>query len=104
MLCFILRPMAATPKAKAPVPPSPAPRRDRTSTVVTATLILLTALGIVTVFWEPLTALAVGAPASEPVGEARAATADAGASPSVTGAAAAAREPTAIAVDASGSS
>jgi hypothetical protein len=35
-------------------------------------LILLTALGVVTVFWEPLAALAGGAQTSEAVGEARA--------------------------------
>jgi hypothetical protein len=71
--------MAAPPKTK---PPSPAPpsARDRTSAVVSATLILLTVLGIVTVFWEPLTALAVGAPAGGTVGESHAPAADGGAS------------------------
>jgi hypothetical protein len=71
--------MPAPPKAKPPTPATPI-TRDRTSTVVTATLILLTALGVVTVFWEPLTALAVGTPAGETVGEARAPAADGGAS------------------------
>jgi hypothetical protein len=32
-------------------------------------LIFLTALGIVTVFWEPLTALALGAPSPEATSE-----------------------------------
>ena len=68
--------MAAPPKTK----PSPAPATpDRTSAVVSAAMILLTALGVVTVFWEPLAALAGGAPASEAVGESRAATSDGGA-------------------------
>jgi hypothetical protein len=64
--------MAVTPKAKPPLPP-PArakPERakpERTSAVVTATLILLTVLGIVTVFWEPLAALAMGTPAADSV-------------------------------------
>ena len=65
--------MAAPPKTK----PTSAPSRagsgpDRTSTVVAAALILLTGLGVVTVFWEPLTALALGAPAGEAVGESHA--------------------------------
>jgi hypothetical protein len=84
--------MAAPPKTKPPTSP-PLPGPDRTSAIVSATLILLTVLGVVTVFWEPLAALAGGAPAAETVGETRAATPDAGASPSGTGA-----------VDASGSS
>jgi hypothetical protein len=42
-------------------------------------LIFLTVLGVLTVFWEPLTALAVGAPASETTGETHAVTVDAGA-------------------------
>jgi hypothetical protein len=46
---------------------------------VSATLILLTVLGVVTVFWEPLAALAGGAPAAEAIGETRAATPDGGA-------------------------
>ena len=81
--------MAATPKAKPSPAPSPTPRPDRTSTVVTGTLILLTVLGVVTVFWEPLAALASGAPAADSMGEARPSSADGGAgaapSPSVTG-------------------
>jgi hypothetical protein len=75
--------MAATPKAKPPTSRATTARADRTSSVVTATLILLTALGVVTVFWEPLAALAVGnagtAPAGEPVSESHATAADAGA-------------------------
>jgi len=67
--------MAAKPKAK---PSSPA-RADRTSAVVTTTLILLTALGVVTIFWEPLTALALGSPSTEGVSEPRGATSDDGA-------------------------
>jgi hypothetical protein len=76
--------MAAPPKTK---PPAAAARADRTSAVVSATLILLTVLGVVTVFWEPLAALAGGAPAAESVGEKRAAAGDGGVlpSPSVTG-------------------
>ena len=81
--------MAAPPKTKSPAAPS-ASGPDRTSAVVSATLILLTVLGVVTVFWEPLAALAGGAPASEAVGETRAATSDGGvgalASPSGTAA------------------
>jgi hypothetical protein len=91
--------MAAKPKAK----PSPAPtsvaRADRTSAVVTTTLILLTALGIVTIFWEPLTALAVGTPPTESVSEARTAAPDGGAA-----AVPAAALSTSGVVDASGSS
>src|SRR5580704_12226060 len=70
--------MAATPKAK-PSPAAPSARADRTSAVVTATLILLTATGVVTIFWEPLTALAVGAPSTETVAEPRTGAGDAGA-------------------------
>jgi hypothetical protein len=96
--------MAATPKGKPPTAPAPAARADRTSAVVTATLILLTALGIVTVFWEPLSALAVGSPSAESVAEPRATAGDSGSaatpSPSVTGAAATTPDPR----DASGSS
>jgi hypothetical protein len=81
--------MAAPPKAKPPSAPGRGAGADRTSSVVAATLILLTALGVVTVFWEPLAALAVGAPAGETVGEARAPgpAADGGASAATTGAA-----------------
>jgi hypothetical protein len=96
--------MAATPMTKPPSTPARATRGDRTSAVVTATLILLTALGIVTVFWEPLTALAVGTPAAESMAETRAAVGDGGSpvapAPSVTGAPAT----TPGALDASGSS
>jgi hypothetical protein len=72
--------MAAPPKAKPP-PVSPAAKRDRTSAVVAGTLIFLTALGVVTVFWEPLAALAVGSPASESMSEARGLAGDGGAGP-----------------------
>jgi hypothetical protein len=96
--------MPATPKTKPSTSPAPAARPDRTSAVVTATLILLTALGIITVFWEPLTALAVGAPSAESVADTRGGSGDGGtaatSSPSETGAAATA----AAAPDASGSS
>jgi hypothetical protein len=52
--------MTARPK-RIPSPAPPPPRRpERTSAVITGTLIFLTALGIVTVFWEPLAAVAVG--------------------------------------------
>ena len=76
--------MGAPPKAKPPSAPERGASTDRTSSVVAATLILLTALGVVTVFWEPLAALAVGAPVGETVGEARAPSpaADGGASTS----------------------
>jgi hypothetical protein len=96
--------MPATPKTKPSTPPAPAAWPDRTSAVVTATLILLTALGVITVFWEPLTALAVGGPSAESVAETRGISGDAGtaatSSPSENGAAATA----AAAPDASGSS
>ncbi len=87
--------MPATPKAKQP-PTQPPPRRvdqnsaplrrvDRTSAVVTTTLIVLTVLGVVTIFWEPLTALALGTPATDTVTEPRAPTAaDGGAALSTT--------------------
>ncbi len=76
--------MAATPKAKPSSPASPNAGADRTSAVVTATLILLTATGVVTIFWEPLTALAGGAPATETAAEPRAGAGDAGAATSPT--------------------
>jgi hypothetical protein len=88
--------MAATPKAKPDAAPTPTRREDRTSAVVTATLILLTVVGGVTVFWEPLAAIAGGAPTADSVAETRAAAPDAGASPSTNAAAAA--------MDAAGSS
>jgi hypothetical protein len=78
--------MAATPKTKPPSTPVRAAHADRTSAVVAATMILLTALGIVTVFWEPLTALAVGAPSAESVAETRTAVGDAGAPATTPGA------------------
>ena len=91
--------MAATPKAKPPSARAPERKSerkserasDRTSSIVTGTLIFLTVLGVITVFWEPLTALAIGAPASDSMGEARAPSADGGlgpaSAPSVSGAA-----------------
>jgi hypothetical protein len=51
---------------------------DRTSAVVAGTLIFLTVLGVVTVFWEPLAALAVGTPAGETTSEPHVAPIDAG--------------------------
>jgi len=78
--------MAETPKTKPPAASARAARADRTSAVVTATMILLTGLGIVTVFWEPLTALAVGAPSAESVAETRAPVGDAGAPATTPGA------------------
>jgi hypothetical protein len=56
-------------------------------------LIFLTVLGVVTVFWEPLTALAVGAPAGETTAEPHAPVVDAGAT-----------APAAVNADASGNS
>jgi hypothetical protein len=52
--------MAPPPKTKPTVPTARASdgRRDRTSTVVAVTLLLLTGLGVVTIFWGPLMALA----------------------------------------------
>jgi hypothetical protein len=83
--------MPATPKTKPPAAPTPAARPDRTSSVVAGTLILLTVLGVVTVFWEPLAAFAGGGPTAASVGEARTSAADGGASapssPSVSGSA-----------------
>jgi hypothetical protein len=50
--------------------------------VVVGTLIFLTALGVLTVFWEPLAALAVGTPAAEPTSaETHAPAVDAGSTP-----------------------
>jgi hypothetical protein len=74
--------MPATPKAKQPPTPAPPRRVDRTSAVVTTTLIVLTVLGIVTIFWEPLTALALGTPVTDTVTEPRAPTATDGGAPS----------------------
>lgn len=91
--------MAATPKTKPPRG-GPSGRADRTSTVVAATLIGLTALGVVTVFWEPLAAFAGGGSAVESMGEARPTSPDAGASSPPSGVLA----PAGGAVDASGSS
>jgi hypothetical protein len=44
-------------------------RGDRTSAVVTTTLVGLALLGTGTIFWEPLTAFALGAPSTEGVGD-----------------------------------
>ncbi len=71
--------MSGPPKDK----PAPARvERDRTSAVVTTTLVGLTLLGAATIFWEPLTAFALGAPTTEGMGDPRP-TASGGASPSV---------------------
>ncbi|HEX4404276.1 MAG TPA: hypothetical protein VH560_05580 [Polyangia bacterium] len=92
--------MPATPKAKQPPAPPPQRSTDRTSAVVTTTLIVLTVLGVLTIFWEPLTALALGTPATDTVAEPRAATAtDGGAATSAT-----TRVVPNVSVDASGSS
>jgi hypothetical protein len=96
--------MPATPKAKQPPPEAPQRRVERTSAVVTTTLIALTVLGVGTIFWEPLTALALGTPASDTVNEPRAATAiDGGATPSPATSPTTSNGPRAS-VDASGSS
>jgi len=73
--------MAATPKVKR-APTRSAASADRTSTVVTATLIGLTVLGVLTVFWEPLAALAGGGPTTDVASEPRPAAPDAGVVPS----------------------
>jgi hypothetical protein len=100
--------MPATPKAKQPPTPPPQRRVDRTSAVVTTTLIGLTVLGVVTIFWEPLTALALGTPATDTVTESRATTTtDGGAAPPTTTSSTTSNEPRAAAhasLDASGSS
>jgi hypothetical protein len=49
-------------------------------------LIFLTVLGVVTVFWEPLAALAVGAPAGETTSESHVPSIDAGAAQPTDGA------------------
>jgi len=73
--------MAAAPKPKASSPSLGPPRGkpDRTSTVVGVTLIGLAALGVLTIFWEPLAALAVGAPSADGVSDGRATSVDGGA-------------------------
>jgi hypothetical protein len=58
--------MSSPPKDKS----APA-RADRTSAVVTAGLVGLALLGTATIFWEPLTAFALGAPSTEGVGDPR---------------------------------
>ncbi|MDB4983147.1 MAG: hypothetical protein JWM82_3899 [Myxococcales bacterium] len=55
---------------------------DRTSAVVTTTLVGLALLGAATIFWEPLTAFALGAPSTEGMGDPRP-TSSSGASPSL---------------------
>jgi hypothetical protein len=62
-------------------PPKGKRSPDRTSTVVVGTMILLTVLGVVTVFWEPLAAIASGGSGAE-TNEPRALTPDGGAAPS----------------------
>jgi hypothetical protein len=61
-------------------PPKGKRSSDRTSTVVVGTMILLTVLGVVTVFWEPLAAIAGGGSQGE-ANEPRAFTPDGGAAP-----------------------
>lgn len=56
-------------------------KQDRTSSVVAWSLILLTVLGVVTVFWEPLAAIAAGGAVNEQAGEPRALVPDGGAAP-----------------------
>ena len=97
--------MAVTPKRN---PPSEASVRgratpDRTSAVVAATLALLTALGIVTIFGEPLAALAVGTPTVEGVSEPRPSATDGGAA-TTSSAAAPAPSGASDVVDAAGNS
>jgi hypothetical protein len=96
--------MAATPRPKHS-PPQPPPRRvDRTSAVVTTTLIGLTVLGVVTIFWGPLTALALGTPATDTVTEPRAAPASDGGAPAPASTAPSTSNGPSASVDASGSS
>ena len=96
--------MPATPKAKRPPTQAPPRRIDRTSAVVTTTLILLTVLGVVTIFWEPLTALALGTPATDTVTEPRAATATDGGAPGSASTSASTSNARSASVDASGNS
>jgi hypothetical protein len=96
--------MAATPKAKHPPAQAPPRRVDRTSAVVTTTLIVLTVLGVVTIFWEPLTALALGTPATDTVTEPRAATASDGGAPASSSTASSTSNGPSVSLDASGSS
>lgn len=77
-------------------PPKSKRVADRTSTVVVGTMILLTVLGVVTVFWEPLAAIASGGAQAES-NEPRALTPDGGAAP-------AQAAPQTPSVDASGNS
>jgi hypothetical protein len=68
------------------------------------TLIVLTVLGVVTIFWEPLTALALGTPATDTVTEPRAATANDGGAPVAPSTAASTSNGPRASVDASSSS
>jgi hypothetical protein len=63
--------MAPPPKTKPPAADARASdgRRDRTSTVVAVTLVMMGALGVVTIFWEPLMALGSPSVAAEARGE-----------------------------------
>jgi hypothetical protein len=61
-------------------PPKSKRSSDRTSTVVVGTMILLTVLGVVTVFWEPLAAIASGGSTGE-ASEPRALIPDGGVAP-----------------------
>jgi hypothetical protein len=78
--------MSAPPKDKSATRGARPERPDHTSAVVTTTLVGLALLGAATIFWEPLTAFALGAPAADGVGDSHptapnlpAATGDAGA-------------------------
>ena len=83
---------------------APLRRVDRTSAVVTTMLIVLTVLGVVTIFWEPLTALALGTPATDTVTEPRAPTATDGGATTSTTTTSATSNGSSASVDASGSS
>jgi hypothetical protein len=61
--------MSGPPKDKSA--PARTDRGDRASAVVTTTLVGLALLGTATIFWEPLTAFALGAPSAEGVGDPR---------------------------------
>jgi hypothetical protein len=96
--------MPATPKAKQPPTQAPPRRVDQTSAVVTTTLIVLTVLGVVTIFWEPLTALALGTPATDTVTEPRGPTATDGGAPSSKSTSPSTSNGPSASLDASGSS
>jgi hypothetical protein len=65
--------MRASPKDKAAPEPAPAKGAspDRTSAVVSSTIVALALVGVGTIFWEPLAALAVGSPTGDVTDEAR---------------------------------